>query len=95
MLGFCVHAFCNGCDTSNHLPWDDTQKAFRDMEVTGKVQWLPPALVGKQTDVRHQPGSRKQRRPLQPMQATPSSFNSSGSVFQRPVSLVDETMWPN
>jgi hypothetical protein len=56
------------------------------MEVTGRVQWLPPALVSKQSDVLRQPGSRQQRRPLQPMQATPSSLNSS--VHQAPVSLL-------
>jgi hypothetical protein len=79
----------------SQLTWGDMQEAFRRMELTGgKVQWLPPALVGTQTDVRHQHGSRKQRRPLQPMQATPSSFNSSGSVYHRPVSLVDDTTWP-
>lgn len=77
-------AMC-GCNLSNHHTWGDMQEAFQRM-ITGKVQWLPPALVGKQ-DASQQPGSRKQRRPLQPMQATPSSFNSSGSVYHRPVSL--------
>jgi hypothetical protein len=65
------------------------QEAFRQMEVTGKVQSLPPALVGQQhmqSDVRQCTGDRKQRRPLQSMQATPSSLNSS---VQRPaVSLL-------
>jgi hypothetical protein len=61
------------------------QEAFQKMHVTGKVHWLPPPLVGKQTHAPQQPSSRKQRRPLQPMQATPSSLNSS--VYHRPVSL--------
>jgi hypothetical protein len=43
------------------------QEAFRKLEVTGKLQGLPPALVGEQrvqADMPQQPGSRKQRRPL-------------------------------
>lgn len=58
------------------------------MQVTGKLQPLPPPLIPPQpiqTEA-SQPCSRKQRRPLEPMQATPASLSSS--VHRAPVSML-------
>lgn len=71
----------------------DLQEAFRRMQVTGKVDSLPPPLIQAKPAPAQQPrqphqGSRLQRRPLEPTQqqaATPSSLSSS--ALRVPVSV--------